>query len=391
MRPFAMRLVTLETGEALPEKITGLSPQVVWAADNRTLLYVANDPTTLLGNKVRKHVLGASGTQDPLVYEEKDTTFYIDVYPTKDERYLVIQSHSTLSTEARVAASDDPALHFNSLIPRERDHEYQVEHVGNRWIIRTNWQAKNFRMVEASEKDVADRKAWRDLLANRPDAFIDTFDVFSGFLAVQEHSNGLSNVRILPWQGKAYVIDSPEPAYTMSLGDNAELNTKAVRYTYTSLTTPLSTYDLDTRDAQRKLLKREAVLGGFDQRNYVTEHRWAVARDGTKVPVSIAYRAGLKKNRSAPLFQYGYGSYGASTDPEFSYTVISLLDRGFVYAIAHIRGGQEMGRDWYENGKLLKKRNTFNDFIDVTRYLVREKYVAPDRTFALSRGGFGIN
>ncbi len=389
-RQFTLRIKNLDNGEMLAEQIANIESGLAWAADNRTLLYVAKDPVTLLGNTVKKHVLGSDAASDPVVYEEKDTSYYTGVGSTKDDRYVTIFSHSTLASQVQAAKADDPALRFKTLIPRERDHEYSAEHSGDRWIILTNWKAKNFRVVEASDLDVANRDAWRDVLPARDDAFVDGFDVFNGFIAVDEHSNGLRNVRILPRHGKAFVIDSPEPAYSASLGDNAESDSKVVRYVYTSLTTPLSTYDFHTSNGEKKLLKQDPVLGGFDQQNYVTEHLWATARDGTKVPVSLVYRKGFKKDGSAPLLQYGYGSYGASTDPGFSNSAISLLDRGFVYAIAHIRGGQEMGRHWYEDGKLLKKRNTFTDFIDVTRYLVEQKYAARDRTFAMGGSAGGL-
>jgi oligopeptidase B len=385
-RQYTIRVKNLETGEIFPDTITNAEANIAWAADNRTLLYVAKDPVTLLGDKVHKHTLGADVAKDPLVYEQTDDSFYTSVGTTKDEKYVLIHSHSTVSTEVQVAKADDPELAFTVLIPRERDHEYQAEHLDGRWILRTNWQAKNFRIVEADADKVRDRGQWRDLIAHRSDAFIDSFDVFRDFLAVDEHSDGLANVRIRPWNyDKAFVIASDEAAYTTSLGTNPELDTKLVRYTYTSLTTPSSTFDLDTVSGTKTLLKRDPVLGGFDQNNYRTEHVWATARDGTKVPVSLVYRKGFRKDGTAPLLQYGYGSYGSSIDPGFSYSVISLLDRGFVYAIAHIRGGQEMGRDWYENGRLLNKRNTFTDFIDVTRYLVAQKYADPKRVFG--RGG----
>jgi len=388
-RQYTLHVKNLATGEDLTDRITNIEPEIVWAADNRTLVYVAKDPVTLLGDKVKKHVLGSDPAQDALLYEEKDRTFYTEVSATRDERYITIISRGTLATQTQVAKADDPALHFVPLIPRERDHEYDAQHRGHSWILRTNWQAKNFRVVEVSEKDVANRAKWRDLLPHRNDAFVDDFAVFNGFIAVTEHSNGLSNVRVLPARGQPFVIDSPEPAYTTLLRDNPELDTKLVRYTYSSLTTPTSTYDFDTGTGEKKLLKQDSVPG-FDQRNYVTEHLWATARDGTKVPVSLVHRQGLAKDGTAPLLQYGYGSYGSSTDPEFDTTVISLLDRGFVYAIAHIRGGQEMGRDWYENGKLLNKRNTFTDFIDVTRFLVAQKYVAPNRAFATGASAGGL-
>jgi oligopeptidase B len=390
-RQFVLRVKNLATGEVYRDAVTNVEGRVAWAADNQTLLYVAKDPVTLLGDKVRKHKLGTEAAQDALVYEQEDNTFYTGVGKTKDEQYLAIYSRSTVSSEMRIARADDPALRFTTLLPRERDHEYQAEHLGDRWILRTNWKAKNFRIVEVDAKDVADRGKWRDLIPHRADAFVDGFDVFRDFLAVEEHSEGLANIRIRPWNtSDSTVIDSDEPAYTTLLGDNPELDTKLVRYIYTSLTTPRSTFDYDTMKRGKTLLKRDPVLGGFDQANYRTEHVWVPARDGTRVPVSLVYRKGFAKNGTAPLLQYGYGSYGASSDPEFSYTVISLLDRGFVYAIAHIRGGQEMGRDWYENGKLLKKRNTFTDFIDVTRHLVAQKYADPRRVFALGGSAGGL-
>lgn len=390
-RQYSLRVKNLETGEILTDAISDVEPSIAWSGDSRTVLYVAKDPVTLLGDKIRKHALGSDPAKDPLVYAEKDTSFYVGVSRSKDEKYVEIRLHSTVSTEMQVARADDPALAFTTLIPRERDHEYEAEHLHGRWIIRTNWQAKNFRIVAAAEKDVAKRNTWRDVVPHREDAFIDAFDLFEDFLAVAEHSNGLSNVLIHPWQGgKPFLIDSQEPAYTARLGANPALDTKLVRYTYTSLTTPPSTYDFDSRSGARTLLKQDPVLGGFEQKNYVTEHVWATARDGTKVPISLVYRKGFKQDGSAPLLQYGYGSYGLSTDPSFSYTIISLLDRGFVYAIAHIRGGQELGRSWYENGKLLSKRNTFTDFIDVTRYLVAEKYAARGRTFALGGSAGGL-
>lgn len=390
-RQYSLRVKNLETGAILTDAISDVEPSIAWSGDSRTVLYVAKDPVTLLGDKIRKHTLGSDPAKDPLVYAEKDTSFYVGVSSSKDEKYVEIRLHSTVSTEMQVARADDPALAFTTLIPRERDHEYEAEHLHGRWIIRTNWQAKNFRIVAAAEKDVAKRNTWRDVVPHREDAFIDAFDVFEDFLAVAEHSNGLSNVLIHPWQGgKPFLIDSQEPAYTARLGANPALDTKLVRYTYTSLTTPPSTYDFDSRSGARTLLKQDPVLGGFEQKNYVTEHVWATARDGTKVPISLVYRKGFKQDGSAPLLQYGYGSYGLSTDPSFSYTIISLLDRGFVYAIAHIRGGQELGRSWYENGKLLSKRNTFTDFIDATRYLVAEKYAARGRTFALGGSAGGL-
>jgi oligopeptidase B len=390
-RQYTIRIKDLEGGKVLEDRITNAEPEIAWAADNRTLIYIAKDPITLLGDKVRKHALGTDPANDPLVYEEANKSYYTSVRTTKDDEFLVIYSSSTVATQMQVARSDDPQLKFNVLIPRERDHEYDAEHFADRWIIRTNWRAKNFRLVSAPEKEVLDRTKWRDVIAHRADAFIDGFDVFEGFLAVQEHSNGLSNVRIAPWDGKRErVIDANESSYAARLGTNPEMNTSTLRYTYVSLATPTTTYDYDTRTDEKKLLKQEPVLGGFDPEQYATEQIWAPARDGSKVPVSLVYRKSTPRNGTAPLLQYGYGSYGSSTDPFFSHSIVSLLDRGFIFAIAHIRGGQEMGRDWYEKGKLLNKRNTFNDFIDVTKHLVGTKYADPKRVFGEGRSAGGL-
>jgi oligopeptidase B len=385
-RQYTLRFKDLTTGRVLPDTIHNVEAAMEWSADGRAVLYIEKDPQTLLGSKVRKHVLGTDPATDPLVYEETDESFYVDIGSTKDGRYLVIHSQSTVSSEQRCAEAADPALEFKVLLPRERDHEYHAEHFEGRWIIRSNWQAPNFRIVEAPEAEAGDRSKWRDVVAHRGDAFVHDFSVFQRFLAVEERSGGLRRVRILPWNGDdGFDIASDEPAYRAALGDNEEIDSGTVRYTYTSLTTPTTTYDYDVATGRRTLLKQEPVLGGFDPTRYATEYRWAPARDGEKVPVAVVYRKGYRRDGSAPLLQYGYGSYGLSSDPVFASSVLSLLDRGFVYAVAQVRGGQELGRRWYDAGRLLQKRNTFTDFVDATRFLVREGYADPKRVFA--RGG----
>ncbi len=291
-----------------------------------------------------------------------------------------------MSTEQRFADAADPVLAFEVLLPRERDHEYHAEHFDGRWIIRTNWRAPNFRIMQAALGQAGDRAQWRDLVAADAETFIHRFDVFRDFLAIEERSGGLRRIRVRPWQdGREFFLEADEPAYRMVLGDNEEIDSTTLRYTYTSLTTPLTTYDFDVRTGERTLLKREPVLGGFDPSQYATDYLWAPARDGELVPVAVVHRKDVRRDGTAPMLQYAYGSYGLSTDPVFSSSVLSLLDRGFVYAIAQVRGGQERGRRWYDAGRLLAKRNTFHDFIDVTRFLVREGYADPQRVFA--RGG----
>jgi oligopeptidase B len=390
-RQYTLRFKNLADGKALPDAIENVEPTLAWTADNRSVLYVEKDPVTLLGLRVRRHVLGTDPAADALVYEQDDPAFYTSVSNTKDNRYVVIYAESTVATEIRYAEAADPKLGFRVFLPRERDHEYQARYVDGRWIIRTNWKARNFRLMEVKVGEENDRSKWRELLPAQPDGFINDFDVFRNFVAVDEHINGLRRIRIVYFSGaKDRFIDSADPTYTFALADNPTTDTDILRYTYESMTTPPSTYDYDTRSGQQVLLKRDPVGGGFDPAHYSSEYLWATARDGTKVPVSLVFRKGFKRDGSAPLLQEGYGSYGLSSDPDFSVPRLSLLDRGFVFAIAHIRGGDEMGRDWYENGKLLHKRNTFNDFVDVTRFLVKEKYADPRRVFAIGGSAGGL-
>ncbi len=394
-RQYVARVMELGTRKVLPIALPNVENNLVWASDNKTFLYIEKDPETLLGYKVRKHSIDSANhndvTADPLVWEQTDPSFYTGVGKTKDEKYLLIHTQSTVSSEDWFADASDPQLRFKVFLPRERDHEYQAEHANGRWIVRSNWQAKNFRIVEVKPGDEADRTRWQDVVAHRSDAFVDGFDVAKDYLTVEEHSGGLRKLRIHPWQGgREILVAADEPSYTMALDVNREFDSDKLRYTYTSMVTPRTTYEYDVKTGERELLKRDPVLGGYDPGNYAAEFAWATARDGTKVPVSIVYSKRTPRDGSAPLLQVGYGSYGNSYDPEFSYLPPSLLDRGFVVAIAHIRGGQEMGRDWYENGKLLHKVNTFTDFIDVTRWLVANRYADKSRVFAIGRSAGGL-
>jgi oligopeptidase B len=390
-RQYEVRIKDLGTGEFLPQVLTNVEPDLAWANDHRTLFYIRKDPQTLLGNKVYRHVRGTDPAQDALVYEQDDESFYMGLSKSKSDRFIFIAAQSTVSSEYRYADANDPKLEFRIALPRERDHEYQLEDQGDRFIIRTNWQAKNFRIVEAPIASVGDRATWRDVIPHRSDAFVAGFDAFDAYLAVSERSGGLQKLRVRSSDGKReFLIDAADPAYTMALGNNSEQDTTLLRYVYTSPTTPSTTYDYDMANGDRKLLKQEPVLGGFDSAKYASEFRFATARDGTRIPVTLLYRRGTPLDGTAPLYQYAYGSYGLSTDPAFRSPILSLVDRGFVYAIAHIRGGQEMDRAWYENGKLLNKKNTFTDFIDVTRYLVAEKIADPKRVFAMGGSAGGL-
>lgn len=387
-RQYVIRFKNLETGEVYSDEIKGVSPNLVWADDNKTLFYIENDPETLLTVRVKKHVLGTPASQDVLVYEEKDDSFYMGIDRSRDDKYICIGVESTVSSEMRCAPASNPEK-FVVLAPRERDVEYQADHLGDRWVIRTNeGGAKNFKLMTAPS-DSTSRKQWKEWVPHREDVFIEGFELFDGFTVVAERSDALERLRVLKQDGQEEYVKADEPAYAMGLSVNSEHDTPWLRYSYTSLTTPGTTYEVNVLTGERKLLKREPVIG-YDPEKYVTERVWATARDGVKVPVSLVYKKGFEKNGKAAMLQYAYGSYGSSTDPRFNGPVVSLLDRGMVYAIAHIRGGQEMGRKWYDDGKLFHKKNTFTDFIDVTHELVKQGYAAKDRVAAYGGSAGGL-
>jgi oligopeptidase B len=396
-RQYDLRFKNLRTGETVGPVIKGVEPDVVWANDNRTLLYIEKDPETLLGLKVRKHVLGTDPAHDALVFEQTDKSLYTGISKSKSDRFIFIHMEGTLSSEWRYAEADDPSLSFKVFCPRLPDHEYEIEHLGDRFIIRTNWQARNFRLMWTPVDNDGSRGAWQEMVAHREDTYIEDFDVFSRYIALSVRSGGVRKIGVqplsargLPERGAAYFIASDEPAYTTFISANPEMDTDILRYAYSSLATPTSVYDYDMRTGEKTLLKRDPVLGGFDPSDYATELLFAPARDGKRIPVSLIYRKGFVRDGSAPMLQYAYGSYGLSTDPGFSSARFSLIDRGFVYAIAHIRGGQEMGRAWYDEGRLLHKKNSFADFIDVTRFLVAEGYAAKDKVFAMGGSAGGL-
>jgi oligopeptidase B len=384
-RKYTIHLTDLETGQTMTDIIPEVTGNLVWANDNRTIFYAKQDPGTLRSFQIYRHEIGTDLTEDVLVYQEDDPTFGVYVWKTRSERFIMIQSDQTLATEFRFLDADDPGGKLRMIAPRERDVEYSVSHVADRFIIRTNLDAENFRLMEAPVANPG-RRNWRELIPARDDVYLQGVEVFQDFMVVTERRDGLRHLRIIPWDGsEEYEVGFDEPAYVTWVDDNNEMETSTLRFGYSSLNTPESIYDLDLLTGERTLLKREQVLGGFDSENYTVERLMAPARDGIEVPVSVVYRKDTPINGESPLLLYGYGSYGSNMEAWFNSSVVSLLDRGFVYAIAHIRGGQELGRWWYEDGKLLKKKNTFTDFIDCGRYLVNEGYTSPDRLFA--RGG----
>jgi oligopeptidase B len=389
-RQFTLRFKNLQSGEILPIAIADVEPDLAWANDNRTLLYVEKDPETLLGLYIKKHVLGEDPEHDQLVFEQTDRSFYTGVSKSKSDAFIFIHMESTLSSEWRYARADDPLLKFEIFLPHEPDHEYDIEHLGDAFIVRSNSQARNFRLSRAPIGGHS-RNDWIDVVAHRDDTYIEDFEVFDEFLAVSVRSGGLRKICIHPLTGGAeFFIASDEAAYSTSISVNPELTTEIVRYAYSSLTTPTTIYDYNVRTREQLLLKRDPVVGSFDPQDYATEFFMAPARDGAEIPVSLVYRRGFARNGSSPLLQYGYGAYGLSMDPGFSSARLSLLDRGFVYAIAHVRGGQEMGRAWYDAGRKLHKKNTFNDFLDVTHALLERGYAAKDKVFAMGGSAGGL-
>jgi len=407
-RQYGLRIKNLKSGDILADSINNVEANIAWANDNATVLYVEKDPATLLGLYVKKHRRGDAPSADTLIFTQTDRSFYTGVVKSKSERFIFIYMESTVSSEWRYAEADDSALSFKVFLAHEPDHEYQIEHLGDRFIVRTNWHALNFRLMQAPLDEAVDRTGWQDLVPHRDDTFIQDFEVFARYIAVTVRTGGLKRISIQPLlparplepgtlasgalvaDPRAFFISSEEPAYSMDTSVNPELDTDIVRYSYSSLTTPTTVYDYNVRTGERQLLKRDPVLGDFDPGNYQSEFFFAAARDGSRIPVSLVYRKGFERNGTAPLLQYAYGAYGLSMDPHFSPARLSLLDRGFVYAIAHVRGGQELGRAWYDDGRLLNKKNSFTDFIDVTHELVAKGYAAGSKVFAMGGSAGGM-
>jgi len=388
-RKYTIKFINLETSKLLKDNIPNTSGNIVWANDNKTIFYNVKDES-LRPYKTVKHILRTDVKNDKTVYEEKDNTFYHTVSKSKSQKYILFCSESTLFTEYHILDANTPNGKLKIIQPRQKDLEYNVDHIGKYFYIRTNKDAKNFKIVR-TDIDHLSQEYWVDVIPAREDILISDFEIFNNYLVVKEFKNALPFIKILDFvNDKKYTIDIKESAYTLWISTNSEGDSDILRYGYESMTTPSSIYDFNMVTKEKKLMKEEEVLGDFDKNNYQTERLFATACDCTKIPISIVYRKGLKKNGKAPLLIYGYGSYGNNMPAYFSTVRLSLLDRGFVYAIAHIRGGQEMGRKWYEDGKLLKKKNTFYDFIDCTKYLVKEKYASPEKVFAMGGSAGGL-
>jgi len=390
-RQYTLYFKNLESGELLSDKLSVTGGGATWANDNKTVFYTTKDPQTLRQNKILKHVLGTDQSQDVVVYEEKDETFNSFVYKTKSKAYIIIGSFQTLSTEYRFLDANTPNGEFKIVQPREQNLEYSVDHYGDDFYIRTNMDAKNFKLVKTPVTATA-KENWTDVIQHRDDVFLQDYELFKNYLVVVERKNGLREIRVMTWdKSKDYYLSFNDPSYLAYTTDNLDFDTPILRYGYTSLTTPTSTYEYNMDTKEQVLLKQEEVVGGtFSPDDYVSERLFATATDGTKIPISLVYKKGTQKGETTPLLLYAYGSYGSSTEARFDASRLSLLDRGFIYAIAHIRGGQEMGRDWYENGKLLKKKNTFTDFIDCGEYLVEQGFTTPNHLYAYGGSAGGL-
>ncbi len=389
-RKYTIYFKNLETGEILPDAIPLTAGGATWANDNKTVYYVLKDDTTLRSEKIMKHTLGTPVENDVEVYYEADETFSAFIYKTKSEKYLIIGSESTLTSEYRFLDAGNPDGEFKIIQPRTRDLEYQVDHFGDYFYIRTNLGAQNFKLVKTPVTKT-EKENWEEVIPHREDIYFSDFDIFKDYLVVSERKEGITQLRVMPWNtGDEYYIGFDEEVFAAFSNVNMEYDTEIFRFSYTSLTTPNSVFDFNMKTRERTLLKQEEVLGGFDKNNYETRRVYATAMDGTKIPISLVYHKGMEKNGNNPALIYGYGSYGYTMDPSFRLSILPLLDRGFVYAIAHIRGGQINGRQWYEDGKLLKKMNTFTDFNDCAQYLIDEKYTSAEKLFAMGGSAGGL-
>ena len=391
-RQYTIQIKNLITGEMLPVKLENTTGGATWASDNKTLFYSRKDEQTLRADKIYKHKLGTSAKEDTLVYFEKDETFDVSIYKSKSKKYLIINSSSTLTTEYQTVLSATPDAKFAIFQKRTRGLEYSMSHFGDHFYIVTNKdKATNFKLMKTAEANTS-KENWVDVIPHREDVLLEDIDIFKEFLVVSERADGLNKIRIMPWSGKGdYYLPFGSETYMAYTTTNLDFDTQILRYSYQSLATPSSVIDFNMKNQEKTILKEHEVLGGtFDKNNYVEERVWATAKDGTKVPISLIYRKGLKKDGLNPTLLYAYGSYGVTMDCHFSSVRLSLLDRGFIFAIAHIRGGEDLGRPWYESGKLLKKKNTFTDFIDCSKFLISEKYTSPRHLYAEGGSAGGL-
>ncbi len=383
-RKYDLHFKNLETGKLLDDKLMNTNGYAVWANDNKTIFYTLKDET-LRSYKIYRHTLGIDPAMDVEVYHETDSIFSAYVEKSKSQKYIMIHSESTLSTESRFLDADNPNGTFKIIQKRENNLEYYPEHFRNKFYIRTNYKTSNFKIV-STPVSKTNKKYWKNFYQGENDVLVEDYEVFEDFLVIDERYNGLTRLYVKNLHNmNDYYVEFDDPAYKVYMSKNKEFKTQALRFVYSSLTNPKSTYDYNMKLKKKTLLKRDEVGGGFEQGKYISERIFAEAGDGVKIPISLVYNKEKKNEEGNPLLLYAYGSYGYSRDADFKSSRLSLLDRGFVFAITHVRGGQEMGRWWYEDGKLLKKKNTFTDFITCAEHLIKEKYTGKDKLFA--RGG----
>jgi oligopeptidase B len=391
-RIYTIKIKNLETNEILSDTIENTTGGSVWANDNQTLFYTRQDKVTLRADTIYKHKLGTDAKDDVLVYEEKDETFNVSVGKEKSKKYIVIGAESTMTTEYRILNSDTPDAEFKVFQPRVRGLEYSISHFGYSFYILTNKdKATNFKLMKTPE-NATEKKHWEEVIPHRESVLIEDIEIFRNYLVVEERANGLNHIRIMPWnEEEEYYLPFGSETYNAYTTTNVDFDTDVLRYSYQSLATPSSVIDFNMKTKSKEIKKEQAVLGGkFDKNNYIEKRIWATAKDGTQVPISLVYHKDLKKDGTNPLLLYAYGSYGVTMEPYFSTTRLTLLDRGFIFAIAHIRGGEDLGRQWYEDGKLLKKKNTFTDFIDCSQFLIQEKYTSPAHLYAEGGSAGGL-
>jgi oligopeptidase B len=391
-RQYKLLIKDLKSNKVLKEKVWNTTGGSTWANDNKTLFYVLKDETTLRSEAVYKHRLNTSSEIDELVYEEKDETFGVGVYKTKSQKYIVISSYSTLTSEHKILNADKPDGTFKVFQPRIRGLEYSISHFEDSFYIVSNSdKAQNFKLSKTSEKNT-EINNWIDVIPHRENVLLEGIDIFKDFLVISERENGLNKIKISKWdKSSSYYLPFNSETYTAYTTTNIDFKTSKLRYSYQSLTTPSSVIEFDMLTKEKKILKEQKVLSvSFKKENYISKRLWATASDGTKIPISLVYHKDTKISSSTPLLQYAYGSYGSTIDPYFSTVRLSLLDRGFIYAIAHIRGGEYMGRQWYENGKLLKKKNSFTDFIDSSKFLIENNYTSPKHLYAMGGSAGGL-
>ncbi|MCF7569072.1 S9 family peptidase [Sabulilitoribacter arenilitoris] len=391
-RQYTIQIKNLETGEIYSDKVLNTTGSVTWANNNKTLFYAMKDEVTLRSHKILKHKLHTDTTEDIEVYHETDETFNTFVYKSKSKKYIIIGCSSTLSSEYRILNANTPNGEFKIFQKRIPDLEYSIAHYNDSFYIISNAnKATNFKLLKTKETST-EKENWIDVIPHRKDVLLEDIEIFKDYLVVNERENGLNRLRIIKWdKTEDYYLPFNSETYTTFIGNNPDFNSCILRYGYSSLTSPNAVIDYNLQTKQSEIKKEQVVLGGkFNKANYQSKRIWATARDGVKIPISLVYKKGISLNGKNPLLQYAYGSYGSTIDPSFSTIRLSLLDRGFVYAIAHIRGGEYLGRDWYENGKLLTKKNTFTDFIDCSKYLIEKKYTSPQHLYAYGGSAGGL-